>query len=101
MKKTVLLTATMFLLLATLSFWVIGLLDLQLAYASPFKEIEVATVYNMITNDSFPNLVILDVRTRGEYDNGYIRGAVLIPNTKLDARIEELKGNENHEIIVY
>ena len=101
MKKTVLLTASLFLFSVTLSLWFIGLLELQLAYASPYTDVDVATAYNMITNGSYPNLVILDVRTQGEHNSGHIRGSVLIPNTELDARINELAGHENHEIIVY
>lgn len=101
MKKTVLLTASLFLFSVTLSLWLIGLLELQLAYVSPYTDVDVATAYNMIMNGSYPNLIILDVRTQGEYDSGHIRGAVLIPNTELDARIGELAGYENLEIIVY
>ncbi|NIV44716.1 hypothetical protein GWN49_07590, partial [Candidatus Bathyarchaeota archaeon] len=42
-----------------------------------------------------------DVRTQSEFNSGHIDGAVLIPHTELDERIEELAGHENHEIIVY
>jgi len=76
-------------------------LELQIAYASPYTDIDVDTAYNMITNGSYPDLVVLDVRTKSEYDDGHIYGAVWIPHTELDARISELAGHENHEIIVY
>jgi parallel beta-helix repeat protein len=55
----------------------------------------------MITNGSFPNLVVLDVRNQSEYDSGHIYGAVWIPVWNLTARIGELAGDKNHEIIVY
>jgi len=55
----------------------------------------------MITNGSFPDLLILDVRTLSEYDSGHIYGSVWIPHTELDARISELAGYEDHDIIVY
>lgn len=70
-------------------------------YALPRTDISVDIAYDMITNGSYPNLVILDVRNKTEYDSGHIYGAVWIPHTQLDARINELAGHENHEIIVY
>jgi parallel beta-helix repeat protein len=55
----------------------------------------------MITSGFYPNLVVLDVRTQGEYDSGHIYRAVWIPVSELEVRIGELAGHENHEIIVY
>ncbi|MCK4668872.1 right-handed parallel beta-helix repeat-containing protein [Candidatus Bathyarchaeota archaeon] len=77
------------------------MLELHIAYASPYTNIGVDVAYNMITGDSYPNLTILDVRTQSEHDDGHIYGAVWIPYTELQARIGELTGHENHEIIVY
>ena len=45
--------------------------------------------------------IVLDVRTQSEYESGHIHGAVWIPVTELEARIGELTGHEDHEIIVY
>jgi len=95
MKKIVLLV------FALLSLCVASLLELQVVYASPYTDIDVATAHNMITNGSYPNLVVLDVRTKSEYDSRHIYGTVWIPNTELAARIGELSGHEDHEIIVY
>ncbi len=44
-------------------------------------------------------LVILDVRTQSEYDEGHIEGAVLIPVLELPDRLDEL--SKNDEILVY
>ncbi len=101
MKKIVLLTFVLVLLSTALSLLVLGLLTLQIAHASPYTDIGADTAYNMITNGSYPDLVVLDVRRQEEYDSGHIEGAVLIPHMELDGRIEELAGHENHEIIVY
>jgi len=95
MKKIVLLAFVL------LSLCVVSLSELQTAHASPYMDINVGTAYNMITNGSYPNLVVLDVRTQSEYDGGHIYGAVWIPHTELEARIGELAGHEDHEIIVY
>jgi len=101
MKKIVLLAFVLILLSTALSLCIVGLLELKIAYASPYTDIDVDTVYNVITNGSYPDLVVLDVRRQDEYDSGHIEGAVLIPHMELDERIEELAGHENHEIIVY
>jgi rhodanese-related sulfurtransferase len=69
--------------------------------ASPCTNVDVNTAYNMITSGTYPNLVILDVRTKSEYDSGHIYGATLIPVTDLIARIGELAGHENDPILVY
>ena len=46
-----------------------------------------------------PDLVILDVRTQAEYDEGHIEGAILIPNTEISDRLDEL--DDNDELLVY
>jgi parallel beta-helix repeat protein len=72
-----------------------------MGHASPYTSIDVVTAYTMITSGSYPDLVVLDVRTKSEYDSRHIYRAVWIPVTELEARIGELAGHENHEIIVY
>jgi len=68
---------------------------------TPYTDVSVDTAYAMIRDGNSSNLVILDVRNQSEYDLGHLYGAVLIPRYQLEARICELVGNENHEIIVY
>jgi len=92
---------TFIILSAAVSFSVIGLSDFRIAYALPYTDIDVDTAYNMIANGSYPDLVVLDVRTKSEYDGGHIYGAVWIPHTELEGRIDELSSHENDEIIVY
>ncbi len=75
--------------------------NLRKISASPYVNVDVETAYNMITNGSYPDLVVLDVRTQSEYDDGHIYRAVWIPHTELKVRIAELEGHEDHEIIVY
>ena len=100
MNKTVLTCFTILSLLFTVLF-VASPFEVQMAYASPYINIGVDTAYNMITNGSYIDLVVLDVRTKGEYASGHIFGAVLISVTELEARIGELASHENREIIVY
>ena len=64
--------------------------------------ISVGAAYDMITDkDTYPDLIILDVRTLSEYNDGHINNSILIPNTELESRIDELSGYESREIIVY
>lgn len=52
----------------------------------------------MDTEDGF---VILDVRTREEYDTGHIPGSVLIPNTEIEAQAEKALPDKRQLILVY
>ena len=47
------------------------------------------------------NAVILDVRTRTEYDDGHIESSVHIPISELSLRYQELEDRKNDQIIVY
>jgi len=49
--------------------------------------------------DTDPSLVILDVRTEGEYVEGHIEGAINIPLEELEQRLDEL--DKERGILVY
>ncbi len=51
--------------------------------------------------DTEVGYIILDVRTREEYDEGHIPGAILIPNTEIEARAEETLTDKEQLILVY
>ena len=51
--------------------------------------------------DTQTNYIILDVRTQEEYDAGHIPGAVLIPNTEIEARAEKELPDKDQLILVY
>jgi len=82
-------------------FLVLALLQASTVNALPYTDVDVDTAYQMMTGGAYPNLTVLDVRTREEFDTGHIRKALLIPHTELEQRIEELAEHKNHEIIVY
>ena len=46
-------------------------------------------------------LLVLDVRTAAEFDEGHIRGAVNIPYDSLTARIAEVGPAGGHDVVVY
>jgi rhodanese-related sulfurtransferase len=78
-----------------------GFLQIPFSQATSYTDITAKTAYQAITSGVCPNLVILDVRTRAEFDEGHIRKALLIPHSELEERIDELTEHKNHEIIVY
>jgi len=47
------------------------------------------------------NIVLLDVRTVEEFEQGHIPNAVNIPHKELEARLEELSGATNSQIVIY
>ena len=51
--------------------------------------------------DSEEGYIILDVRTQEEYDEGHIPGAILIPNTEMEAQVEEILTDKAQLILVY
>ena len=51
--------------------------------------------------DSEEGYIILDVRTREEYDQGHIPGAILIPNTAIEEKAEDVLTDKNQLILVY
>lgn len=72
------------------------------------KEKEQGAVYMNITAaeakeimDSQEGYIILDVRTQEEYDEGHIPGAILIPNTEIEDRAEEVLTDKDQLILVY
>ena len=89
------------LLFIILLFGIFVLSPENLVYSNPYTNIDVVTANNMITNGSYPNLIIFDVRTQSEYDEGHLENSILIPVTELESRIEELSQYKDSEIIVY
>ncbi|OXS26794.1 MAG: hypothetical protein BI182_03545 [Acetobacterium sp. MES1] len=51
--------------------------------------------------DEGKNLVILDVRTQEEYNEGHIENAVLIPDTEISAKAPTVLADSNQTILVY
>ncbi|MDD3818556.1 MAG: rhodanese-like domain-containing protein [Actinomycetota bacterium] len=56
-------------------------------------------VYEILNSSQSSNYIILDVRTAGEFKEGYIEGAVNIPVSELESRLDELSRDKS--IIVY
>lgn len=54
-----------------------------------------------IIMDTESGYIILDVRTQEEYDEAHIPGAVLIPDTEIEARAESELPDKDQLILVY
>ena len=72
------------------------------------KENDQGAVYVNITAeeakqimDSQEGYIILDVRTQEEYDQGHIPGAILLSNTEIQAKAEEVLTDKDQLILVY
>ena len=61
-----------------------------------FTDISVEQAKQMIDNNE---VFLLDVRTQEEFDEGYIEGAILIPDYELESRLSEVP--EDAKILVY
>ena len=51
--------------------------------------------------DAEEGYIILDVRTQEEYDQGHIPNAILIPDTEIETKAEEVLPDKNQLILVY
>ena len=51
--------------------------------------------------DAEEGYLILDVRTQEEYDQRHIPGAILIPDTEVETKAEEVLTDKNQLILVY
>ena len=51
--------------------------------------------------DEDANIIILDVRTKDEFDTGHIEGAILIPDDKIEEKAEEILTDKSAVILVY
>lgn len=47
------------------------------------------------------DIVILDVRTSGEYKSGHIPGAILMPSQEISSRVSELSKYADKPVLVY
>ncbi len=63
-----------------------------------YSELSAAESWKMISNN--PPL-ILDVRTKPEFNGGYIKGAKLIPLKELQKRVNELELYKNQPVLIY
>jgi len=71
--------------------------------ADPVRtDISVSVANDMINNNAtYPDLLVLDVRTADEYNDDHLYNSTLIPLAELEERLAELSSYNDTEIIVY
>ena len=89
------------------SLLILGLLLLLTACSSPTKNNQEMVFLNITAEearklmDSEKDRIILDVRSREEYDQGHIPGAILIPDTEIEVKAADLLPDKDQLILVY
>lgn len=63
-----------------------------------YKKITVQEAKSIIDKEE---IIILDVRTKEEYDGGHIKNAVLLPVTDISTKASEVLKDKNAKILVY
>ena len=53
----------------------------------------------LISKDN--DLIILDVRTKEEYDQGHIDGAILIPYDEIETHVKDIEKSKDKPLLVY
>lgn len=54
---------------------------------------------DMLASD--PDILLIDVRTKGEFEAGYIEGSINIPDVELESKIGEIVKDKNTTVILY
>ena len=63
-----------------------------------FTLINANEAYKMIRNEE---VIIIDVRSKEEYDTGHLKNSVNIPHTDIEDEIEDIVKDLNEKIIIY
>ena len=61
------------------------------------SQVNVASAQDLITNGA----TLIDVRTAGEFNQGHIKGAKLIPLSEIASRINEIVSLKDSQILIY
>jgi phage shock protein E len=70
------------------------------SFAADVPHVNAETVLERTSNGD-PSLVILDVRTPAEYAHGHVPGAINIPYDNIAARVDELLGAKDKDVVLY
>lgn len=66
---------------------------------SGYNKISAQTGSTMLEENS--KIVLIDVRTKEEYDSGHIQGSILIPHDEIADKIKDVVPKKSTPIIVY
>lgn len=64
-----------------------------------YEEISMQEFEDLRNNN--PNLILIDVRSPQEYDEGHLEGSILIPSYDIVKKIEKIIIDKNSIVVVY
>ena len=72
--------------------------DLIKEIRAKVKEVDPSEVHDLqARNGEEPDLVVVDVREQGEWDQGHIPGAIHVPRSYLEIAVRELRSGARQE----
>jgi sulfur-carrier protein adenylyltransferase/sulfurtransferase len=76
--------------------------DLIKEIRAKVKEVDPSEVHDLQErNGAEPDLVIVDVREQGEWDQGHLPGAIHVPRSYLESRFENFVPQRDKKIVLY
>ena len=104
MNKKIILTVTVIILTAAV---LEGCIQKTNKEQTEATQVNIGTYYQISQDeakrimDEESDYIIVDAREQSEYDEGHIKGAIVIPYTEIEQKAEELLPNKTQLILVY
>ena len=104
MNKKIILTVTVIILTAAV---LAGCIQKKNKEQTEAAQVNIGTYYQITQDeakrimDEESDYIIVDAREQSEYDEGHIKGAIVIPYTEIEQKAEELLPNKTQLILVY
>ena len=104
MNKKIILTVTVIILTAVV---LAGCIQKTNKEQTEATQVNIGTYYQISQDeakrimDEESDYIIVDAREQSEYDEGHIKGAIVIPYTEIEQKAEELLPNKTQLILVY
>ena len=104
MNKKIILTVTVIILTAAV---LAGCIQKTNKEQTEATQVNIGTYYQISQDeakrimDEESDYIIVDAREQSEYDEGHIKGAIVIPYTEIEQKAEALLPNKTQLILVY
>ena len=104
MNKKIILTVTVIILTAAV---LAGCIQKTNKEQTEATQVNIGTYYQISQDeakrimDEESDYIIVDAREQSEYDEGHIKGAIVIPYTEIEQKAEKLLPNKTQLILVY
>ena len=104
MNKKIILTVTVIILTAAV---LAGCIQKTNKEQTEATQVNIGTYYQITQEeakrimDEESDYIIVDAREQSEYDEGHIKGAIVIPYTEIEQKAEKLLPNKTQLILVY